>query len=43
VFCATAVPMLIGAMTIFSMGRFYGHARIEEHTEPKTQAATAKA
>jgi len=24
VFCATAVPMLIGAVTIFSMGRFYG-------------------
>jgi len=44
VFCATAVPMLIGATTIVSMGRFYGHARIEERVaEPDTEAAPAKA
>src|SRR6266853_2861443 len=30
VFCATALPMLVGAVAILTMGRAYGRARVEE-------------
>ncbi len=44
VFCATALPMLVGAVAILTMGRAYGHARVEEREAyARPTPATSKA
>jgi len=44
VFCATALPMLVGAVAILTMGRAYGRARVEEREAyARPTPATSKA